>query len=496
MNGSTLLQEKLITCAKTYNDKAAIIETVTGETISYVDLASAVSGMHKFLGNRPQLIMVALPGGIVDAVIWLSILTGGHTMLPVSATLTEYEYNEYIADHEPDLIIAEDQATFAKHQGKFRSLAQCQTIIQKALRKKLRLSSSPTDGAVCLATSGSTGKPKTMLLSASTLVITAENIIKAHHLTDQDRGLTPLPFHHVNAPIVSLLTSVLSGGTVIIAPKFSVRRFWSWVQKYDPTWISIVPTIVAILLTTERPDFLDHASLRFVRTASAPLPEVYLTQFEEKFRIPVIETYGISEAGSTIFANPVPPGKHKAGSVGLPLGIHMKLCRFDEGNQHLVDVPQGGTGEVCIQGPNVIETYEDNRNPESFVDGWFRTGDLGFVDDDGYLHLTGRIKDIIIRGGENIAPREIEEVLLTHPNIREATVVGKPDPIYGEVIAAFVVLKEASEKTTPDELKAYTAARLSPQKVPATITILDELPKGKTGKVDKGALHALSGIRS
>lgn len=491
MNGRITLQKQLTTFAKIYQEKPAIIETATDDQISYGELTSAVAGMRQFLGERPQRIMVALPGGIVDAVIWLSILTGGHTMLPVSPTLTEYEYHEYIADHEPDMIIAEDTTVFAKHTAKVQTLAQCQAVIQKAIRNHTPLTSPPTDGSVCLSTSGSTGKPKTMLLSASKLVITAQNIIKSHQLTDQDRGLTPLPFHHVNAPIVSLLASVLSGGTVIIAPKFSVKRFWSWVQKYDPTWISIVPTIVAILLTTDRPDFLDHASLRFVRTASAPLPEVYLTEFEEKFRIPVIETYGISEAGSTIFANPVPPDKHKAGSVGFPLGIRLRLCRFDEDTQQLTDVPQGETGEVCIQGPHVIAAYEDNRSPESFVDGWFRTGDLGYVDDEGYLHLTGRIKDIIIRGGENIAPREIEEVLLTHANIREATVVGKPDPIYGEVIAAFVVLKEAEAKTTTDELKTYAAARLSPQKVPMMVTILNELPKGKTGKVDKGALRAL-----
>lgn len=496
MNGSELLQTKIISWAKQKKDAPVVIEAVTGQQIFYADFAYAVSSMREFLGGTPQTLVVAIPGSITDAVLWLSALTGGHLLIPVSPHITPFEFEHVVAYHKPDLIVADEtpDTRVNLNGAKILTLSTCQEVIAKGIRKKKEFTKQkPQEGMIFLSSSGSTGAPKGMRLSAKKIVITAENIIASHRLTEDDRGLTPLPFHHVNAPIVSLITSVLSGGTVIIAPRYSTTHFWEWVEKYDPTWISIVPTIVAMLLKTEKPKFLGKTSLRFIRTASAPLPVVYFNKFKEKFGMPLIETYGISEACSTITANPVPPGIHKIGSVGLPIGVSFRICNADTAAQKLEDVPSGSTGEICIKGDNVITGYDDNVREEAFREGWFRTGDLGYLDKDGYLFITGRIKDIIIRGGENIAPREIEELLLMYPGIDEAAVVGQPDALYGEKIVAFVASGNEKKKKTKDaeeNIKEYLREKLSPEKIPTHINFLPQLPKGKTGKIDKQALKS------
>lgn len=492
MTGSEYLQTQLLTWAKQKDNDAVVVEAITGNSITYRDFAYAVSAMREFLGEKPLAVVIAIPGSIADAVLWLSCLTGGHLLIPVSPHITSFEFEQVVTYHKPDVIIAASEADFKGTSAKIVTLAECLEIIAKGITQKNDLAVLvPSDGTVFLSSSGSTGKPKGMRLSAKKIVITAQNIIESHKLTERDRGLTPLPFHHVNAPIVSLITSMISGGRVIIAPRYSTTHFWEWVEKYDPTWISIVPTIVAMLLQTEKPKFLGNTSLRFIRTASAPLPVIYLEKFQQKFGMPLIETYGISEACSTITANPVPPGVHKPGSVGLPIGVSLRISETDK----LQNIPKGRIGEICIKGENVITSYDNNVREEAFQDGWFRTGDLGYLDPDGYLFITGRIKDIIIRGGENIAPREIEELLLAYPGVDQAAVVGQPDPLYGEKIVAFVVLDK--ENTKPEDalntdIKEYIHTKLSPEKVPSRIYFLSELPKGKTGKVDKQALKSYS----
>ncbi len=473
-------------------DLPAVIETATGNSINYFDFSCGVRAVRKLLGNSPKTLVVTLPGGITDSVIWISALTGGHLLIPVSPRITDYELQKVFLYHKPDLLITD---SLDRQFPEKLSIWQANTIeqaIQEGIRQKdaLPVKERTSEGSVFLSSSGSTGTPKGMRLSAKKIVITAENIAESHRLTDKDRGLTPLPFHHVNAPIVTLITTILTGGTVIAAPKYSTTHFWEWVKKYDPTWISIVPTIVAMLLKTDKPDFLGKTSLRFIRTASAPLPVVYFERFEKKFGYPLIETYGVSEAGSTITANPVPPGVHKAGSVGLPIGVKLRICKV--GKSKLTDVTEGSVGEICIKGENVIASYDNNLSEDAFRDGWFRTGDLGYQDTDGYVFITGRIKDIIIRGGESIAPREIEELLLTYPGVLETAVVGQADPLYGEKVAGFVVMQEDTRDKAglEEKMKQFIQTKLSREKVPAAIHFLDSLPKGNTGKVDKQALKS------
>lgn len=477
MEGYNILFDALRERAKNNPQDSAIIEADTGNTSINEALLDAVIALQEFFGEK-KVIMVALSGGILDAALWLVALCFGHLLIPVSPSLTEFEYEELIQKYTPDFLITEKETKITEQKNTHLVRADLEDIL--AEKKKHDTKADLSEGSVYLLTSGSTGNPKGIILSATKIVITAKNIVTSHALTQKDRGLTPLPFYHVNAPVVSLISSILSGGSVVIAQKYSTSHFWEWVEKYQPTWISIVPTIATMLLrTTVSPAV--KKTVRFIRTASAPLPRITFKEFEEKFAVPLIETYGITEAAATIAANPLPPKKHKAGSVGLPL-LSMEIrepITFEA-------LPAGKTGEVWIQGKQVIDSYVGNVDADAFISGWFRTGDLGYFDTDGYLFLTGRKKEVIIHGGENIAPREIEEVIFTYPGVQEVAVVGVPNALYGENIAAFVVTKEKNPQE--NVLRKYLQQKLSPQKIPGTITFLDTLPKGKTNKIDKNKL--------
>ena len=227
-----------------------------------------------------------------------------------------------------------------------------------------------------------------------------------------------------------------------------------------------------------------------MRTGTAALPATDLRAFEAKFGIPLIETYGLSEAASQVTANPVPPGRHKPGSAGLPVGVSLRIClpRAD-GDEDLHDVPRGETGEICISGPSVISAYYGNADKESFQNGWFRTGDLGYQDEEGYLFLTSRLREVIIRGGENIAPREVEEVLETYPAVREAAVIGRPDAVYGEQVVAYIVVNGSWSPELAQKLHEYAAQKLSAHKVPVDFIAVDALPKSALGKVEHRLLQ-------
>ena len=484
------LYRNLVRWAKTQPGATYTIEAEAGRELTYAHTLAAVNEMRQLLGDTPQCLVLALPGGIANAVVWISALSGGHQLVPLSQDATGEEKARIAQKYRPDVLFlerAQEAQGFAWPQAKVITRQSCDELVELA---SFGGPIEPVEGRVCLTTSGTTGEPKGVVLSERQVAWTADHVRTSHHLSTRDRGLTVLPFFHVNAPVVSLCSSLLAGSTVVIARHFSRRNFWSWIERYLVTWASIVPTIVAILLETERPAFLPGA-LRFVRTGSAPLPAADLLAFEARFGIPVVETYGLSEAASQVVANPLPPGVYKPGSAGRPVGVDLRICypRTDESGELLRDVAPGGTGEICIAGPSVIGSYQGNAGQEAFQDGWFRTGDLGYLDEDGYLFIRGRLREVINRGGENIAPREVEEALLSHAAVREAAVVGRPDAIYGEQVVAYVAVKGDWSVEMARELHQHAAQRLSPQKVPVDFTVLDALPRNPTGKIERRLLH-------
>jgi len=491
-NAQGTLFRSLVRWATVQPDASCIIEAETGRELSYAQMLTAVQALRGLLGNVPRHLVLALPGGVINATLWLSALSGGHHLIPVAPNATDEEKATIARRYQPDMLIverAEDARGFGISQPIVLTQRACEACIEQATFEPLYDS---REGRAYLATSGSTGEPKSVVLTERQIAWTAHQVRRSHELTPRDRGLTVLPFFHVNAPVVSLCSSLLSGSAVVIARRFSRQQFWFWVEQYQITWASIVPTIVAMLLETEKPAFLP-GSLRFVRTGSSALSPTNLCAFEERFGIPVIETYGLSEAASQVVANPIPPGVHKPGSAGLPTGVELRICspRAEEGDaQSLQDVPQGEIGEICIAGPGVIQGYQHNDGQEAFQAGWFRTGDLGYLDEDGYLFIRGRQREVINRGGENIAPREIEEVLQCYPLVCEAAVVGRPDPIYGEQAVAYLTVRSDWRTENAEQLRHYVTQRLSPAKVPVELIILDELPRNTTGKIDRRLLRA------
>ncbi len=488
------VQEQLVYWATAQPEKPCIIEAETEKTLTYRHCLAAVQAMRRLLGEEPRCILMALPGSAANAVLWLAALTGGHTLIPAAPDTPTQELNLLAAKFPPDVVIVErleDAEGLACQGVLILTHVDCLAIIENATPAEPLLPA--VEGWVCLMTSGSTGEPKGVALGERQIAWTADHIRQSHRLTPADRGLAVLPFHHINAPVVSLCASLLAGSTVVIAPRFSLSQFWDWVERCRITWASIVPTILALLLRTEKPTFLPGA-LRFVRTASAPLPALQLRQFEQRFGIPVIETYGLTEAASQVCANPVPPGRHVAGSVGKPVGVSLRICRPRpaEGAQPLQDVAPGETGEVCIAGPCVIASYAGDQGKGAFQDGWFRTGDLGYQDAEGYIYLTGRIREVINRGGENIAPREIEEALLAHPDVLEVAVVGQPDPLYGEQVVAHVVVGEPWTPALEHSLRTYCTQHLSRSKIPSAFLPADALPRTHNGKVDRQRLRRKS----
>ncbi len=491
MERGGVLQERLVYWATARPDSPFLIEADTGNTLTYRHCLAAVQAMRRLLGAEPRCILMALPSGSVSAVLWLSALTGGHTLIPVAPDTPAQELQHLAGKFPPDVVVLEragDQARLAGQEARFLTQAECQASIDYAAPAEPLLPA--VDGWVCLMTSGSTGEPKGVVLGERQIAWTADHVRQSHQLSPADCGLCVLPFHHINAPVVSLCASLLAGSSLVIAPRFSRSQFWGWVERYQITWASIVPTILAMLLHTEKPAFLPGA-LRFVRTASAPLPALQLCQFEQRFGIPVIETYGLTEAASQVCANPVPPGRHVPGSVGKPVGVSLRICqpRTSQAPQPLQDVAPGETGEVCISGPAVIASYIGDQGKGAFQGGWFRTGDLGYQDAEGYVYLTGRIRDVINRGGENIAPREVEEVLLAHPAVWEVAVTGQPDPLYGEQVVAHVVVGDPWTPALEQLLRAHCAERLSRSKVPARFLPTDALPRTHNGKIDRQSLR-------
>ncbi|MDA9672655.1 AMP-binding protein [Alphaproteobacteria bacterium] len=341
---------------------------------------------------------------------------------------------------------------------------------------------------ILMYTSGTTGNPKGVVLSHGNLLAAGRNPVEAHHITSEDTGLCVLPIYHINGLCVTVMGTLVSTSQLIIPYKFSVSTFWQQVYDYKVSWFSAVPTLFAYLLNDETEPVLDRARLRFSRSASAPLsPEIH-RRFEARFGIPIIETMGLTETGAQILSNPMPPQERKIGSPGIAVGNEIIIA-----DENLHALAAGMSGEILVRGENVMQEYlhqPDETAKTITSDGWLRTGDIGHMDDDGYVFVTGRIKELIIKGGENIAPREIDEVLLEHDVILEAAAFAVPCENYGQRVEACIRFKPGKAADV-SALLEHCQDRLGKFKCPDNIHILDDLPKGPSGKVQRLKLFSL-----
>ncbi|GGE33572.1 AMP-dependent ligase [Pullulanibacillus camelliae] len=337
--------------------------------------------------------------------------------------------------------------------------------------------------AILLYTSGTTGNPKAVGLQHRHILATINNIIHSHQLSASDVAYCFLPLFHINAQVIAFLSTCLSGGRVVIAPKFSASKFWSTIEEQNITWVSAVPTIIAILLKATRPRVIPK-QLRFIRSASAQLPMLTAKRFEQKLGIPVIESYGMTEAASQICINPLPPGKRVLGSVGLPVGLNLRIVD-DQGHP----LPANEVGEITIQGDNVIDAYVQADHQNDFQHGWFHTGDLGYQNEEGYVFIVGRKKEMINRGGEKVSPYEVEDTIRELPGVDQVAVIGMPDPLYGEKVCAYIVAEKSVETNgLSEKILEHCRQSLSSYKCPSLVHVVNDIPVGPTGKIQRHRL--------
>ncbi len=457
---------------------------------------STAAGILARLGlGRGDRIALVFPNSAEAIVLFLAAATAG-TAAPLNSAYKEDEFRFYLEDIAARALVVPpgegDAARRALPAG--ASLIEAHLDEGGALHletataaERSRPAPSPGDEDVALVlhTSGTTSRPKLVPLRHRNLFASAEGIAATYRLGQDDIAMCVMPLFHIHGLMASTMATFWSGGTVVVPSKFDPMTFWPAVKDHGATWYSAVPTIHQLLLMRNRGERPDGAEkLRFIRSSSSALSPETMRQLEAQFGAPVLEAYGMTEASHQMASNPLPPGARKPGTVGKGTGVRIGIMD-DSG----VLAPPGGRGEVVIQGPGVIDGYANNptANAESFADGWFKTGDQGFLDEDGYLSLVGRLKEMINRGGEKIAPREIDDVLLQHPSVGEAVAFGTPHPVWGEEVAAAVVLKEA---VTEKELIAFARERLADYKVPRTIHVVERIPRTATGKIQRRSVAA------
>ena len=474
-------------------DQVAIVLPDQDIRVTYGELRRQVQDFAEALAaagiGRGDRVGMALPNGLPTIVAFLAASVAG-TAAPLNPGYKEEEFRFFLDDTNAKVLLLPpdglDEARKAAGSVPVLTVEMdARGVVTLAGVTDRTPVAAPhvDDVALILHTSGSTGRPKRVPLSHANLSISAQNVARSYALTDNDVSLCVMPLFHVHGLVASTLATLATGGTVVVPAKFSPLSFWRIAQEVGATWYSAVPTIHQLLLARVKPGDTKPAGaekLRFIRSCSASLPPQVMHDLEAAFGAPVLEAYGMTEAAHQMASNPLPPGARLPGSVGPGTDVRLSL-RADQGRE----LPPNTRGEVCIHGPNVITGYENNpeANATSFFEGgWFRTGDQGFLDENGYLTLVGRLKELINRGGEKISPREIDEVLLSHPQVAEAVCCGVPHPTWGEEVAAAVVLREPVSEA---DLQAFCKERLAEFKRPKQIHVTEAIPRTATGKIQR-----------
>ncbi len=479
------------------------IQVPEGPTITYDSLRRQVHSLSQQLRSlgirRVDRVASVLPNSPETIVSFLAVAATA-TAAPLNPAYKPDEFSFYLEDTQARALITPPKggevAQQAAPEGTLQICARFQDgeVTFEAANGEEAVSEDPPgsdDVALVLHTSGTTSRPKRVPLAHGNLVTSVVNIVETYQLTPEDASLCVMPLFHVHGLLASVLSTLASGGTVVVPPRFNALNFWTAVRDCNVTWFTAVPTMHMVLLGRARrkdgqrrnPDL--YKGLRFIRSCSASLPAAAMLEMEDLFGVPVLEAYGMTEASHQMSSNPLPPGKRLPGTVGCGTGVAIAIA--DEGGTLQ---PPGTRGEVVIQGPNVIGGYEDNpeANASSFVNGWFRTGDEGVLDSDGYLSLKGRLKDLINRSGEKISPLEIDKVLLSHPAVAEAVAFGAPHATHGEEPSAAVV---PNSPVTEADLISYCKEQLADFKCPRVIHIVEQLPRTATGKIQRRKMAEL-----
>ena len=477
------------------HDEHTAIVVQSGLTLTYRQLRDEVRRAAEYLAScgirRSDRVAMVYPNSAEAIVLFLAAALAG-TAAPLNPGYKREEFAFYLQDTRARALLVPP----GEFQAAREALPEGGMVIEAGFDEggTLRLSSvshTPSQGhtlsepedddvALVLHTSGTTSRPKIVPLRQRNLAASVSNIIPSYKLTEDDVSLCVMPLFHVHGLVASTLATFGSGGTVIVPQRFNPFEFWGLLSVYRVTWYSAVPTIHQLIVSRAARD--KHApatSLRFARSCSSSLSPQLMGELEDLLGVPVLEAYGMTEASHQMASNPLPPGRRLPGSVGKGTGVEIAIL-----SEHGDLLPAGTAGEVAVRGPNVMDGYE--ANPEAtaaaFCDGWFRTGDQGTLSHDGYLTLAGRIKELINRGGEKIAPREIDEILVRHPAVAEAVTFGIPHKTWGEEVAAAVVLKGEVEKR---ELADFCRQHLADFKIPRQFFFVNEIPRTSTGKVQR-----------
>ncbi len=435
--------------------------------------------------GRGDVVAVVLPNSVELVTIMFAAWRLGAALTPVNPALTKPEAQYQVSDSGARLVVADDSSLSKVEGGVARVCVVDELLRRDGATEVAPPRTEPDELALMVYTGGTTGRPKGVMLDHANLAATAAMIVDWFEMTAADRCLLVLPLFHVNGIMVSVVSPLVAGGSTVIAPRFDPKTFWDLVERVRPTFFSAVPTIYAMLTGLPAEVRPDTASLRCVVCGAAPMPAAAIHAFEDRYGVSILEGYGQSEGTVVTTANPL-TGLRKPGTVGLPLpGQEVRVVGEDD-----EPLPSGQVGEVTVRGPNVMRGYlgKPEETAETLRGGWLHTGDLGRFDEDGYLVLVDRLKDMIIRGGENIYPKEIEDALDAHPSVLEAAVVGRPDPLFGEEPVAFVVLRPGLA-AEPDELIEHCKNVLAKFKVPRAVFIEANLPRTPIGKIAKPELR-------
>jgi len=491
-------------------DEAAVAIAAPGrESLTFSALRAhidrTVTALNGLGVGRDDPVAIVLKNGPEMASAFVSIAAGA-TTAPLNPGYKVNEFEFYLSDIDAKLLVVEagsDSPARAAAEKLGITVAELTPSDGPAGLFDLEggaVKDSPTSGgyatddevALVLHTSGTTSRPKIVPLTHANICATAKHIRETLALTPQDCCLNIMPLFHIHGLMAAVLSSLGAGASIFCTPGFNALKFFGWMRDANPSWYTAVPTMHQTLLARAPPnrEIIASGRLRLVRSSSASLPPQIMQALEETFSAPVIESYGMTEAAHQMSSNPLPPRQRKAGTVGIAAGPRVAIMD-EEGN--LLDT--GSKGEIVISGPNVTSGYQNNpdANAGAFTNGWFRTGDQGVIDQDGYLTITGRLKEIINRGGEKISPREVDEVLLDHPEVIQAVTFAMSHDKLGEEVAAALVLNDGSAVTESD-IRDFARNHLADFKVPRRIVFLEEIPKGPTGKLQRIGLAEKLGL--